>query len=123
MNNYQCRKCGKKDISYRDVVIDIKHNGKKRPLCKDCFLKEMKQLYGLEEGSTVYSTKSKDYIDKLIIATVYENGIIANDGWNRPPQFDDSFTTFYPKDIGKTIFLTREDAEKQARKNIESRGN
>ena len=89
---FQCRKCGKKEIPYGDVVIDIKHNGKERHLCEACFLKEIKQLYGLEKGSTVYIVRNVDKIDEVKVICVCNTVVLCNDGLNIYPQWDDSLT-------------------------------
>ena len=63
------------------------------------------RLYNLplKPGDTIYRPEALQYCWVIAIVEIYEDGIVF---------IDDSDNIFRPDDIGKTVFLTREAAEK-----------
>ena len=54
-------------------------------------------------GDTIYRPEALQYSWDIVSATIYPDEIVF---------IDDSDNIFRPDDIGKTVFLTREEAEK-----------
>ena len=63
------------------------------------------RLYNLplKPGDTIYRPEALQYCWVIAIVEIYEDGIVF---------IDDSDNIFRPDDIGKTVFLSREEAEK-----------